>query len=120
MPTALNFYNFNRCQSIAMASFVDAVFGHEESGYNGGTGHEGLAVQAAKRPWNDPHANVESVVTLTQLDLETEADRRATMAADEITNFSADPNPQGNWPTGTIWFWEPSLNRYASYTLNGF
>jgi hypothetical protein len=120
VPAALNFYDYNRCRGIVMASFVDAVFGHEESGYNGGTGHEGLAVQAAKQPWNDPYANVESVVTRTQLDLETEADRRATVAADAITNFAADPNPKGNWPSGTIWFWDSSLNSYTSYTLSGF
>ncbi|MDQ4077809.1 MAG: hypothetical protein M3220_16375, partial [Chloroflexota bacterium] len=51
-----NFYQYNeKCRGINMSAFLNGVKGHEEYGYNGGTGHMGLAEQEAGKPENDPY-----------------------------------------------------------------
>jgi hypothetical protein len=54
-----NFNQFNdKCKGISMTDFVNAVWGHEGFGYNGGKGHQSLGETAAAEPQNAPRQSL--------------------------------------------------------------
>lgn len=103
-----------------MVAFVDAIYGHEGFGYNGGQGHESLAQAAAAESQNDPYAGIERLVYTDATSLGHEVDLTVYEISQDITQRAADPNPAGNWPGGPIWYWGAASSSYILYNINGF
>jgi hypothetical protein len=121
---ATPFANFNqyndKCQGISMTAFVDAVWGHEGFGHNGGQGHESLARTAAAEPQNDPYTAIEPLVFPDSASLENVVFSKVVPIAVDITQRAADPNPTGNYPGGPMWFWDSGTSLFTLYQILGF
>lgn len=116
-----NFYEYNdKCANISMSVFVDAVWGHEGFGYNGGQGHESLARTAAAEPQNDPYTAIEALVYADSASLESVVRSKVVPIAFDVTQRSDDPLPTGNRSAGPIWFWDSGPAIYSQYNINGF
>jgi hypothetical protein len=103
-----------------MTAFVDAVWGHEGFGYNGGQGHESLARTAAAEPQNDPYTAIEPLVFADSASLESVVASKVVPIAVDITQRSDNPNPTGNYPAGPIWFWDGGAGAFLLFQINGF
>ena len=103
---------------LDMPKFVPAIWGHEGNGYNGGKGHETLALAAAADSMNDPYRRIERYVDSDSVALDNNVHAEVTVIGDRIKVRAADNNPinggpSGNWPTGSnVWLrvnsvWSP-------------
>jgi hypothetical protein len=116
-----NFNQYNdKCKAISMTFFIDALWGHEGFGYNGGQGHESLARTAAAEPQNDPYTAIETLVFSDSASLESVVHSKVVPIAVDITQRSDDPHPTGNYPSGPMWFWDGGSSAFLLYTINGF
>jgi hypothetical protein len=104
-PVIVNFYEFNACEGVDVAGFVNAVWCHEERGCNGGTGHQGLMELAAGEPQNDPYNAIEAFVQTDQAELRRLADDRLAVIAKDIIIRAGEPYIVRNWAGNILWFW---------------
>lgn len=110
-----------------MAVWVNAWYGHEGFGYNGGQGHESLGRAAAAEPQNDPRAAIEYLVRADSAKLDEDVFDIVRAIAVRITNAAADSTvgidyikPSGNQPSAPIWFWRPGSSAFVNVTLGKF
>jgi hypothetical protein len=98
-----------------MDRLVPGIWGHEGRGYNGGTGHMGVAESVAALPGNDPWKVLEKIVTTDRVSLDLQIDQRIRGIATRIDGATADSNmvtgPHGNYSTPPDrpfqYVWEP-------------
>jgi hypothetical protein len=115
-----NFYTFNKlCMGIDVDAIVAGLWGHEGFGYNGGTGHEGLAWAAAALPYGNPYV-IEQHTASSEVVLRTDIRNVVTGVSTAIEDASRDPLPAGNWPGGSVWMWDQSQRKFVLSPLRGF
>jgi len=117
---------------LDMDRLIPAVWGHEGYGYNGGTGHMGVAESVAVIPENDPWKVLDKVVTTDRITLDAFIDPRIRGIATRIDGATADSNtvtgPHGNYSVPIdrrnqyVWEFAPSLGIqvWRSYPLSSF
>jgi hypothetical protein len=109
-PVHVYYHTFNsRCKGVDMGAVIQAIWGHEGFGANGGTGHESRAHALASQVQYDPHALIEDTFDPVEADLRTKIlnavwDLNVRLSGSNNGGAGDHTYVTGNWP-GELWLW---------------